>query len=219
MESYWILGAGRFGSLAVARILERKRDSSLLVVDRDSQVLKNLGADEVETVEQDAIEFLLEHQGFGHEWIVPAIPVHVAFAWLCHHLDKEGKATPLPVPSILDHQVPNPLRDKTGALYASLADFRCPDHCEEQAERCTVTGKRREANMFDVIGQIKVEGYITRVVRSHQLAPGVGGYKLSVLWSLLETVRSTGENSLVSTACRCHGVINALHYHRIVQSA
>ena len=79
---------------------------------------------------------------------------------------------------------------------------------------CTVTGKQRETDMFDLIPRIQVKGFLTRVVRSHQLAPGVGGYRLSVLWSLLEEVRSTEKDFLIATACRCHGVINALRWSR-----
>ena len=214
MGSYWILGAGRFGSLAMARIREQKRGSRVLVVDHDSQVLKELGAKSGETFEQDAIEFLLEHPGSGNEWIVPAIPVHVAFAWLCRQLEKEGSVTPVRVPSKLDHLISNPLRDKTGALYGSFANFRCPDDCEEPAESCTITGEPREANMFDVLRQIKMEGYSTQVVRSQQIIAGVGGYQLSILWSLVEEVRSTEKDLLLATACRCHAVVHALRWYR-----
>jgi hypothetical protein len=162
--------------------------------------------------ERDAIDFLTEHSALGHEWIVPAIPVHVAFAWLCRQLAAGGEVTPIPVPTTLDHRVPNPLRDQTGALYASLATFRCPDDCDEPVGECTVTGEHREANMYDLIRRIEVEGHVTRVVRSRQLAPGVGGYRLSVLWSLLEAARSTGKVFLVATACRCHAVVHALRW-------
>lgn len=219
MESYWILGAGRFGSLAVGRILEQERGSYLLVVDRDPLALKKLDLKPVEILEGDAIDFLTAHSGSGHEWIVPAIPVHVAFAWLCRQLAAMGKVTPIPVPATLDQRIPNPLRDQTGALYASHATFRCPDDCDGPPEKCSVTGNHREANMFDIIGGIEVEGHITHVVRSHQLTPGVGGYPLSVLWSLLGEVRSTGKEFMVATACRCHAVISALRYDRIAQSA
>ena len=90
MESFCILGAGRFGSLAVKRILARKKVSRLVVVDRDVQVLEKLGQKPIEIVEQDAIDFLVHYPGLGSEWIVPAIPVHVAFAWLCRQLAREG---------------------------------------------------------------------------------------------------------------------------------
>jgi hypothetical protein len=214
MESFLILGAGRFGSLAVQRILARKKVPRLVVVDRDGHVLEKRRENSVETVEQDAIDFLVHYPGLGSEWIVPAIPVHVAFAWLCRQLAREGAVTQLAVPSILDQKVPNSLRAKTGALYASFATFRCPDDCDEPDESCTVTGEVREADLFDVVRNIEVQGYVTLVVRSNQLAPGVGGYQLSVLWRLLEEARSTEKHILVATACRCHGVIDALKYNR-----
>jgi hypothetical protein len=214
MELFLILGAGRFGSLAVQRLLARKKVSRLVVVDRDAHVLEKLREKPIETVEQDAIDFLVHYPGFGSEWIVPAIPVHVAFAWLCRQLAREGVVTQLAVPSILEQMVPNSLRAKTGALYASFATFRCPDDCDESNESCTVTGEVREANLFDVVRNIEVEGYVTQVARSHQLAPGVGGYQLSMLWRLLEEARSTEKDILVATACRCHGVLNALHWER-----
>ena len=214
MESFWILGAGRFGSLAVQRILARKKASHLVVVDRDVQVLKKSGEQSVETVEQDAIDFLVHYPGLGSEWIVPAIPVHVAFAWLCRQLAREGTVTPLAAPSVLDQQIPNSTRGKGGVLYTSFATFRCPDDCDEPDDKCTVTGEVREAHLFDVVQTIEVEGYQTFVVRSHQLAPGVGGYRLSVLWRLLEEARATEKDILVATACRCHGVMNALRFNR-----
>ncbi|NIQ91463.1 MAG: potassium transporter [Deltaproteobacteria bacterium] len=214
MESFWILGAGRFGSLAVQRILARKKASHLVVVDRDVQVLKKSGEQPVETVEQDAIDFLVHYPGLGSEWIVPAIPVHVAFAWLCRQLAREGTVTPLAAPSVLDQQIPNSTRGKGGVLYTSFATFRCPDDCDEPDDKCTVTGEVREAHLFDVVQTIEVEGYQTFVVRSHQLAPGVGGYRLSVLWRLHEEARSAKKDILVATACRCHGVMNALRFNR-----
>jgi hypothetical protein len=214
MESFWILGAGRFGSLAIQRILERKKVSRLVVVDRDVKVLEKLRDKSVETVHQDAIDFLVSQAGLGSEWIVPAVPVHVAFAWLWRELTKEGRVTSLPVPSMVDHRVPNPLRAETGALYTSFASFRCPDNCDEPSESCPVTGEPRQANLFDVIRCLEVERYVARVVRSHQLAPGVGGYQLAVLWWLLAEVRPTGGDFLVATACRCHGVIHALRWQR-----
>jgi hypothetical protein len=73
--------------------------------------------------------------------------------------------------------------------------------------------------LFDVFRNREVEGHVTQVVRSHQLAPGVGGYQLSVLWRLLEEARSTEKDILVATACRCHGVIDALRFSRTAQSA
>lgn len=212
MESFWILGAGRFGSLAVQRILARKKVPRLVVVDQDVHVLEKLKEKPVKIVEQDAIDFLVHYSGLGSEWIVPAIPVHVAFAWLSRQLAKEGTVTPLAASSVLEQQIPNPMRGKGGALYTSFATFRCPDDCDEPEEMCSVTRERRETNSYDLIQRIEVQDYKTLVVRSHQLALGIGGYRLSALWQLLDAARSTEKDIIVSTACRCHGVINALRF-------
>ena len=47
------------------------------------------------------------------------------------------------------------------------------------------------------------------VIQSRQLAPGVGGYAPSELFEVLSLVRSAETPVLLSTACKCHGVINA----------
>jgi hypothetical protein len=219
METFWILGAGRFGSQAAQRLRQQNKDRSLLLVDSKAEPLKQLEAESIKIIRKDAIDFLVDHSGLGHEWVVPAVPVHVAFAWLCRQLAKEGLVTQQSVPAAIEPQVPNPLRVESGALYTSFATFRCPDDCNEAAESCTITGKTRAANLFDLIGDTKVEGYEIRVLRSHQLAPGVGGYQLSALWRLLEDVRWAAAEILVATACRCHGVIDALRFDRKAHGA
>jgi threonine dehydrogenase-like Zn-dependent dehydrogenase len=214
MESFLVLGAGRFGSLAVQRILAREEVSRLVVVDRDVHVLEKLTEMPIEIVEQDAIDFLVHSPGHGSDWIVPAVPVHVAFVWLCRQLAQEGTITPLAAPSALYQKIPNPMRGKAGTLYTSFATFHCPDDCKEPEEMCRVTQERRETNLYDLIQQIEVQDYKTLVVRSHQLTPGVGGYQFLTLWQLLDAARSAKKNIIVSTACRCHGVINALRFTR-----
>ena len=214
MESFWILGAGHFGSLAVKRILQSQRDCNVIVVDHAAEPLDGLRDRDLEIIQKDAIDFLVSQSGLGHEWIVPAIPEHVAFTWLCRKLAEDGKVFRVAVPAELELQIPNPLRGKTDSLYTSFATFRCPDYCDEPEEICTVTGKRRKARLFELLQQVKLPGYEIYVVRSNQLEPGVGGYRLSVLWNLLENVRSADKKVIVCTACSCHGVINALRFDR-----
>jgi len=219
MESFWILGAGYFGSLAAKRILRSQRDCKVIVVDHDAASLDALRDKNLEIIQKDAIEFLLSHEGFGDEWIVPAIPEHVAFAWLCRKLTEEGKFFPIAVPAELELQVPNPLRGETDSLYTSFATFQCPEDCDEPEEICSVTGRRREAHLFEVLQHVGVPGYEILVIRSNQLEPGVGGYRLSSLWHLLKTVLTADKKIIVSTACSCHGVLNALRFERKARSA
>jgi hypothetical protein len=211
-EVFWILGAGRFGSLAVRSLPECRGGCRLVAVDRDERRLAALNDERVERVQEDVIDYLLAHLHRPPDWIVPAIPGHVAFAWLRGQLAREGRVTSLEVPKVLENQVPHPFRGKAGGLYTSFATFICPDNCEEPAARCTVTGRFRGPGLFHILSRVEVPGFGVQVIRSHQLAPGVGGYQPWALWKAHEGAKSARQPSLVATACRCHGVVHALQF-------
>jgi hypothetical protein len=211
---YWILGAGRFGQLAVERLLARRRPPYLVVVDRDLEKLRPLAEEPVELVHQEIVDFLLASRENEPDWVIPAAPIHVAFAWLSRALSERGGADMLAVPEAVDAQVPNPWRDGKGGLYTSVAHFRCPDNCSEPRDRCTATGLPRAGDLFSLLAKVKVPGYVPVVVRSHQLAPGVGGYRPSALRRLMARADAATGPILVATACRCHGVIHALGRQR-----
>jgi hypothetical protein len=209
---YWILGAGRFGRLAVQRLLARREPPRLVVVDQDAERLSLLANRLVDRVNEDVLDFLLAHLEKGPKWIVPAVPIHVAFAWLSRKLAAVGQVQTLPVPDEVDAQVPNPWRDGKGGLYTSVATFRCPDNCSEPRDRCTATGLPRSEDLFALIARIRVSGSVPLVVRSHQLAAGVGGYRPSALRRLIGGAEAARGSILVATACRCHGVVHALKW-------
>jgi hypothetical protein len=53
----------------------------------------------------------------------------------------------------------------------------------------------------------------SRLIRSQQLGTGVGGFRPEALNHLLEHLKmrtNVDRLILVSTACRCHGVVSAL---------
>jgi TrkA-N domain len=211
---YWILGAGRFGRLAVERLLARREPPRLVVVDQNPDKLLLLTDRPVERVNEDAFGFLRANLEEGPDWIVPAVPIHVAFVWLAAELAGVGQVAILPVPIAVDAQVPNAWRDGKGGLYTSVATFRCPDNCSEPRDRCTATGLRRSDDLFTLLAGIRVPGSVPLVVRSHQLAAGVGGYRPSALRHLLRDAEAATGSVLVATACRCHGVIHALRFRR-----
>ena len=106
--------------------------------------------------------------------------------------------------------LPNPLFGKSGDVYVSYADFLCPDNCPEPKDHCFVTGKPRGTFMFDRLSRLSFPGFSSLNIRSHQLAPGVGGYRPESLFALLEKVRQAENDLVVSTACRCHGVLTGM---------
>jgi hypothetical protein len=113
------------------------------------------------------------------------------------------------VPEAVVQRLPNVFRGEGGAIYASNADFLCPDNCPEPEAICTHTGKPRPCNLYEKLGEVAAPPFRAIVVRSLQLAPGVGGYRPETLFQTLAAVQRVSGPVLLSTACRCHGVMHA----------
>jgi hypothetical protein len=214
-EKMWILGAGRFGTIAAQRLSRRYPRASFLVVDTMEEKLAEVHEKlELPIHMEDAVSFLGNHPPSDDVWVISAVPVHVAFLWLLSRLNHFGKAYSIPVPNEVDPQVPNPYRVPLGTVYTSFATFQCPDTCNEPDEICTYTKKPRLGNLFERLTQISVSEVRVVVVRSWQLAPGVGGYTGGQLKNALEEIQEDSGTYLVATSCRCHGVIDGLRWQK-----
>jgi hypothetical protein len=212
-ETIRILGAGRFGRLAAERLTKRFKDADFLVIDERSDRLSALSEElGVKTCTANAVLYMAALELTDELWIVPAVPVHAAFQWLLQTAGLSACAASIPVPECVDSQVPNPFRVPDGTLYASYATFLCPDACSEPAERCTHTGEPRLGNLFEDLARISAPGFQVSVLRSWQLAPGVGGYPAGGLKRLERDVLERKGAHIIATSCRCHGVINALQW-------
>jgi hypothetical protein len=211
--SYLILGGGHFGRLAAERLLEQDLQSNILVVDRQPKPLEAFNSSPVQVSLGDGISELDRLLNTGHlfDYLVPAVPFHVAFEYLLFKLKPLG-AKRAEVPSFPN--LPNGLLGKNGDLYSSFADFLCPEDCAEPPLYCTVTGKRRENPLYQILMGV-FRSYESRVIQSQQLAPSVGGFPPRILGDLLEDLRTLamlGQPILISTACRCHGVTSAFSF-------
>ncbi len=210
-----ILGAGKFGRLAHRRLARRFPDADLTVVDRaEAKLLAVAPSARTRILAEDAIAHLSTERLPPDRWIVPAVPIHVAFIWLLEQLEPNGRVTRLPVPQNVDAQLPHPMRGPGGTVYASYADFLCPDNCPEPEAICTYTRQPRKGRLFETVGGLRVPGYLVHVCRSHQLAPGVGGYTRGQLESLYREVLSNPGNHVIATCCSCHGVLDALSWEK-----
>ncbi len=213
MEIIWIIGAGKFGKLALKRLSERRKGTRFVLVDPAKE---NLNVDQpncaVETA--DGVEYVWAELGKGNEpeWIIPALPVHLAAEWALKTLGPEVLER-VPIPPEVDSQLRHPLRGGNGDIYVTHADFLCPDDCAEPSENCTVTQRPRGRNMFQLLAETSVPPFRPLVIRSRQLGPGIGGYRPGDLFDLLERIRAVHGNILLCTACRCHGVITGLERH------
>jgi hypothetical protein len=214
-----ILGAGRFGRIAAERLKARFSSSSLCVVDKEVDKVEAISRElQIRGVVADSLRFITEipatevSEISEEVWIIPAIPVHVGFEWVLHELGRIGEIQRLPVPEDAASQLPNPIGSPSGTLYGSFATFLCPDYCSEPDEICTHTGKARPGNLYEVFQAMRLPEFEVAVLRSWQLAPGVGGYPVRSLNELLKRVRKQSGKYLVATGCRCHGVVDALEW-------
>jgi len=210
---YLIIGCGHFGRRAVEKILQKDSLSRITVVDKDKKALQRVSSLPVHTVACDGTLYLTQFLSEGHkaDYIIPALPIHLAFEFILSQLKpfgwKRGKVPDLPV-------LPNSMKGKTGDLYISLSDFLCPENCPEPARYCTLTKKRRPKPLFQILKDLKGP-FHSKVICSHQLAPGVGGFKTKDLLDILKEAKKEGkpgQRILISTASRCHGVTSMLSF-------
>lgn len=217
MKEIWIIGIGRFGQMAVEGLAKTHTSHHLVLVDPDKENLSQAQGPNRTLVEEDGVLFV--HKQLKDckipdqlpDWIIPALPVHLAAQWCIAGRTDQG-LTQIGIPATIDRLVPHPTRDDLENLYVTHADFRCPDKCDEPEEICTITRKKRHTNMFTLLGQMEIPSFQSHVIRSDQLGPGIGGYRPIQLFSLLELIDREKNDCIVSTACRCHGVMTALGY-------
>jgi len=214
VAGYLILGAGKFGHLALQRLHLRSPRSEFWLVDFNPQKLSDVTLKDSAThlVGTDAIAFLEEALNWASppEWIIPAIPRHVAFNWLWRRRPPECRWHRVEAPAEVGQNLPFRQIGAEGELYLSLSTVLCPDDCPSPADSCYLTGFKRPFDLYGYLENLSCRDYSSLVVRSQQLAPGVGGYRPADLWHLWEQVLALTGKILISTACRCHGVSHCI---------
>jgi hypothetical protein len=211
VNNFWIIGGGKFGRRAAESLGKKHSLNNLTIVEKDKSVCRQLGRLGFEAVCTDGIRYLERNLTGAHDpdWIVPAIPLHVAYEWIRIKLSKTRRVQKIAVPNDLVTALPHPIKAGTGQLFISIADFKCPENCPEPDEICTYTGKPRLMVLHEFLRSIQRKDIKTVVIRSHQLAPGVGGYTPRALFAALNQTQASPLPVLLCTACKCHGVMDA----------
>ncbi len=205
-QIYWIVGGGRFGRLACDRLRRAHPGAHICLVDRKA-IAVPAG---IEMKVADARHFLAENLTPQTDaWVVPSVPVHMAYEWLADRLRSERDFKAHTVPRRFYPQLPNPCQGPDGQVFLSIADFTCPDDCPAPGSICTHTGIARPLTMHRHLAKLDDGGYTSHVIRSVQLAPGVGGYRTTTLMESFEHLRHQTGQFLFSTACKCHAVMHA----------
>jgi hypothetical protein len=208
---YLIIGCGHFGSRAAEKLFQKDPHSEIIVVDKSKGALQKVSRLPIQTVACDGIFYLSQFLSEDRKvnYIIPAVPFHLAFEFILSQL-KSLRAKRRKIPPLSG--LPNPVSGKTGDLYTSLANFLCSENCPEPAQYCTVTKKKRPNPLYRVLNELE-GAFESRVIRSQQLGPGIGGFQPEALLDLLEYIkerRNPDRLILISTASRCHGVTSAL---------
>lgn len=200
-----VVGGGRFGVLAVARLPGRV----LAVVEpAPSPALRATGA---EIWEMDGLAGLRRAlaQPRPPAWVAPCLPRHLFAGWLRAELPGQKPRTLALAPGALP-ALPSVLAGREGQLYLSLTGSLCPDDCAEPARRCPKTGQARQRNLYDLLAGLNLPGLMPAVLVSRQLAPGLGGVRVAEMLAWRAALARRGGRWLVATACRCHGVAEVI---------
>lgn len=219
---FYVLGYGYFGQRAVQKIYEKYGSKAdIVVVDQETGGKSLKDRTYIQALHHgDALLYLYtlaSQKGADECWIIPAIPQHVAYEYVLHELNKEElfEVHRIPVPENLELPLPFQFRSEQGTLYSSMARFRCPDDCEEPEDYCTATGHQRDGVLYEMLQELRFPNYSSLVLRSRQIAPGLGGFLLGELNQLKAGVVSRASQNgweffLISTSCKCHGVTDGL---------
>jgi hypothetical protein len=167
----------------------------------------------VKIIEADAVETasLFMRENPPPKWVVPAMPIHFLAEWLCLEFKAfKPEKTPLPEMDLAD--IKSVMIGKDRQLYLSMADFLCPDDCPEPLEYCFHTGLKRKFQLFERLAAINLKGWQNATLRSHQLAPGVGGFKVGQLLELRDKIKAQPGKWIIASACRCHGVLEGVEF-------
>jgi len=220
-EAVFIIGAGHFGGRAARLINQERTYDPIYLVDKDAERLSGVDGIHLKKIATDGIHFLVKNfDRLGPaNIIVPAVPFHLAYEWLVGYVSDAVRVRRIPVPETAKASLPHTWQGSEGSLLVSYADFLCPDDCPEP-EFCTVTGERRDRPLHDLLAGLNLYGFKVYVIRSHQLSPGLGGFKAEELAKLAKEVSMQVPGKWVlGTACRCHGVLTAFQTDRVPISA
>ncbi|MCP4672556.1 MAG: potassium transporter [Desulfobacula sp.] len=211
MKTIWIIGVGRFGSIAVKRLLKQHSNLHIVLVDPAMENLAKLKKNNITIEQTDGIKFLYNNlkPDTKVSWIVPSLPIHMAWEW-CHM--KIGQTHLVRAKSLpgIDSLLPNPMHGANKDIYVSNANFTCPDNCSEPKKLCTITKRPRKQEMYHRLRALRYKNYSSVVLHSRQLVPGVGGVSPKQLFAFLKEINQHKGPLLLSTACRCHGVITGV---------
>jgi hypothetical protein len=213
LNQVFIIGFGKFGKLALTQGVRRWGKARVWIIDSrpDALIKPEYGPSSGIRVLADGPYFLTRFQKWigNEDWIIPALPIHLAWKWLGINLKTlKGCRTVLP-PKNLGVHLPFHRFDAQG-LFLSYADFLCPEKCPSPLDHCFKTKEKRAVPLWRLIAYQQGLIGTLGVIESRQIAPGVGGYTFKELRRIRDLALKAPPPFFVATACRCHGVVHGV---------
>jgi len=210
LSQIFIIGFGKVGKTALPQVIRLWGKSRVWIIDHNPEALNQKETLSGIRVLADGPQFLTQYQEWigNQDWIIPALPIHLAWKWLEFNMRHQRPKSVSPGSSLGSGL---PYSQALGdGLLLSYADFICPDHCPAPLDHCFKTKERRSVPLWKHLAIGTGSHRRLEVIESRQMAPGMGGYPFSELRRVLNQAHEAGPPFFVATACRCHGVINGL---------
>jgi hypothetical protein len=211
LSRIFIVGYGKVGREILPRVKRNWRRDRIWIIDHDPAALTRESTLHGLVVLADGPQFLNRYQKWirDEDWIIPALPIHLAWHWLTLNLRASYKLRSIRPEYLLGMQFP--YKNVSGStLLVSYADFVCPDGCPAPIGRCFKTRLKRPLPLWKFLETQNPSRGSHYVIESRQMAPGMGGYPFGELRKALTQGLKSGPPFFIATACRCHGVINGL---------
>jgi hypothetical protein len=207
----FIVGFGKFGKKALPQVRRLWGKARIWIIDQSPEAFGSEGATPGIRVLADGPQFLTRYQEWigDEDWIIPSLPIHLAWKWLDLNLKTPLKHKAVIPPAQLGSELPYSQFLGKG-LFVSYATFVCPEHCPSPPRICFKTKEKRPVPLWRFLADQRCPKGILEVIESRQLAPGVGGFPFKELRRLLTLAQTAQPPFFVATACRCHGVIHGL---------
>ncbi len=207
---FFVLGLGKFGRRA-ALYLRGIYKGRVIGVDPRSENVKWAKERGIEAHLGDGISFLLDPPSKieGEDYLIPALPIHLAAYWLLAKRPKELELQIAPLPSHILQRLPHPISLPDNSCATSYATFICPEDCKE-GRFCPKLGLKRGIPLYEFLRDLSTESDFVYVIQSRQLGPGMGGYKTEELLKLMDLQLDREKPIILATSCRCHGILSKI---------
>lgn len=187
------------------------RKPRVWIIDHSPQALDQKESFPGIRVLADGPQFLTKYQDWikDEDWIIPALPIHLAWKWLDLNLSATLRTEVVSPPRELGSGL-SYCEFLGKGLFVSYASFVCPENCPSPVGRCFKTKEKRALSLWEFLMDRRGHYGTLEVIESRQLGPGVGGFPFKELRRIKTEALRGHPPFFVATACRCHGVIHGL---------